>query len=514
MKTGRQIATTLSFSALALAVGLSACSGNHGLGSAANGGDDGGASSGGGGCYGGCVNTDASSGGGVFHVGSSSGATGTVNPNWNGSGDPSVDSTCSKGAETSISGKVYDPAGNNPLWNIIVEVAAVDPIDLSMTQQGASCAACSSLYTTAQSYAYTDETGSFTIHHAASGMQKLIVQIGKWRNVYNINVTKCQGNSQADKSLRLPSKHNSTGANLPQIAVSTGSADSLECIFHRIGIDDSEYTGGPGGTGHIHIFTATNNGGPGASVTGGSPPPEQQLWDSLAHLMPYDVTLFSCEGAETNALTDAARTNLNKYIQAGGRAFASHYHYSWFTPTGPFATQSPPMAQWQTGFIQDNDPIGGVIQTTTASGAPFPEGVSLGKWLNNVGATQSGKLYPIHYSRDNATVNNTNTKTQLWIAADNSSANPGNAQYLSTDVSNGDNVCGRLVYSDLHVSGGPNNSADINTDYPGFSSGICPSGCATHPLSAQEKALEFMIFDLSSCLVKVGGEAGVADIPM
>jgi hypothetical protein len=275
-----------------------------------------------------------------------------------------------------------------------------------------------------------------------------------------------------------------------------------------MGLDDSEYVGGAGGSGHIHIFTATNNGGPGASITGGSPAPEQQLWDSKAHLMPYDLTLFSCEGAETNALTDTGRKNVFDYVTAGGRAFMSHYHYSWFTPTGPFATLTPPMATWQTGFIMDNDPIAGVIQTTTSSGAPFPEGVAMGKWLNNVGATQGGKLSPIHYSRDNATVSSANKNTQLWIAADNSSANPGNAQYLSTDTSTGDSVCGRVVYSDLHVSGGPNNSADSNTDYPGFSSGIVPTGCATHDLTPQEKALEFMILDLSSCLVKIGTDAG------
>ncbi len=49
--------------------------------------------------------------------------------------------------------------------------------------------------------------------------------------------------------------------------------------------------------------------------------------------------------------------------------------------------------------------------------------------------------------------------------------------------------CGRIVHTGIHLAAAV---SDTHKPFPG--------GCVAEPLTAQEKALEFMFFDLSSCV--------------
>jgi hypothetical protein len=430
------------------------------------------------------------------------------------------DPNCPAGVHTSVSGLVYDPSFQDPLYNITVfapKSATLPTLPKGVTPE--SCM-CDALYPSFYGSAVTDATGHFKVDNVPPGTNvPLVVQTGKWRKEFMIpSVTKCIDNPQPDKTLRMPKNEIMGDGNMPDFAISTGQSDSLECLLLRIGVDADEWVPGPSTAGHIHIFQ-----GNGATTMPAAPASYMGLWDSTADLMNYDVTLLSCEGEETENVTDANRQSLLDYSNAGGRVFASHWHYSWFNQ-GPFAADN--LATWYPGTqtLDDTMLFPGDVYTTLLNGQPFPEGVALSTWLGVVMALDMNGMLDIFSARHNADVlppaGPPGTPSQPWVVLDKSvtlmvpacvpAAN--GAEYFSVDTPIGAAAqCGRVVYSDLHVSGGAGITAPGATymaDYAGAPTqldyGIVPSGCAMHALTPQEKALEFMIFDLSSCLVPIG----------
>ena len=84
-----------------------------------------------------------------------------------------------------------------------------------------------------------------------------------------------------------------------------------------------------------------------------------------------------------------------------------------------------------------------------------------------------------------------------WITVNNPNFPdaPKAVQYMSFNTPIGvpeEQICGRAVYTDLHVAAVDNNNT-LNA--LGF-----PASCEMRDLSAQEKAVAFMLFDLSSCV--------------
>jgi hypothetical protein len=136
------------------------------------------------------------------------------------------------------------------------------------------------------------------------------------------------------------------------------------------------------------------------------------------------------------------------------------------------------------------------LTLTAAVDTTFPKGQALAEWLVNVqGSTELGTVDLVD-AQDTAESENPEL-AQRWIyTADE----PTTVQYVSANTplgSESDEQCGRIVYSNIHVTTGNTELGDA-VDTPGVA---FPEGCMTTTLTPQEKVLAFMLFDLSSCII-------------
>ena len=386
---------------------------------------------------------------------------------------------CTGAAHTTVSGQIFDPAGKNPLYNVVVYVPNSTPKPFT---DRSTCEKCSGLYTGDPIVTtLTGPDGKFTLTDVPVGKDiPIVLQIGKWRRQITLpNVASCVDTPVTDKNLtRLP--RNRAEGDLPKIAISTGGADSMECLLKRVGVDSAEFTSGTGAE-RIHIFQGTE----GKTVAGGSPTSASTLWPSATALEAFDMVVLSCEGAEYGETKpDASLQALLQYANAGGRIFASHFHYYWFNH-GP--APLPSTATWTPGG-NDIGTIRGTIDQT------FPKGVAFAQWMKNTSALAADGTVRIEEARHNANVDvAANKGSQPWIT----NADPAvpATQYFTFNTpleAAPDAQCGRVVYSDLHVGA-------ASKDYKAGITTV-PEGCTDADLTPQEKALEFMLFDLSSCV--------------
>ncbi len=408
---------------------------------------------------------------------------------------------------TSVSGTVYAPNGWLELYNVDVYVPTTDVPDYVEGQ--VSCDRCSdALPGNPLIHTTTDTAGHFQLKNmpVTPGV-KLVIQVGKWRRIYTLDqpVAQCTDTPLDPQNIRLPK--NSTEGHLPKIALTTGGADALECLLRKVGISDSEFGiyGDDGKRVHLFYGNQTSSGGgtpkyDSATDNGASFTAATDFWNDPTKLEKYDVVLFSCEGAQnTGDKPQGAIDAVNTYANAGGRVFASHWHNYWLQ-----ATPSPAVGEtvtWPSITTWDN---GGTAfsGTLTADINPnFSKGPALTDWLVNVGASTTAGLIDLKNAKHTLTgVDETTGKAEKWVYLDNPPDGSGTTvQYTSFTTSQDlpeNQRCGKVVFSDIHVSSGA--STDRSNAGLSFPSGGCTSDVNT--MSAQEKVLAFMIFDISSCV--------------
>ena len=393
--------------------------------------------------------------------------------------DSATTGDCAPGSETRITGKVFDPAGKNPLYNIQVYVPSGDLPEIKVGLPdppggGVVCKGqtCDTEVQNPLAATLTNTKGEFELKGPrlfAGKNVPLVMQVGKWRRKIVIpEIKACQENKLPAGDTRLP--RNGSEGDMPQIMMVLGSYDALECLLTGIGISDSEFEGGyTSPSKHIHVYRGS---GGGARVNGQAVPPVDNMWDAGYKLQKFDITMLACEGTPEGGNKPASMNAMRDYTSVfGGRVFATHYHSQWAFRSG-----------WGESVIKST---GG---TTGSNPYPvntsFPKGQAFSDWLVNVGATPTpGRITlssPSTYQGGLASP----TVGQEWIGTG------ATAKYISFNTPVGvppAEQCGRFVISDVHAAGDGSGGEDL------------PNG-SCGGLNAQLAAIEFMFFDLSSCV--------------
>ena len=402
--------------------------------------------------------------------------------------DAGVFVTCDGGAVTSITGTVVagtDPARGfgqpDPVYNAYVYVpsGAIQPITT-----GATCDKCTTPQAAIVS-AITGIDGKFTLTNPPVGPNvPVVIQLGKWRRVISVPVTACINNALTTTQTHLPRNRNE--GDIPRFAISTGNVDALECVLRKMGIEDAEFQNPaivsnlPTSAGRVHVFHGGANAvnGAGGAIINGTTPSETALYGNQTTINAYDIALFPCTGGEDDKPA-ADQDRVIAYTGLGGRVFATHFSYVWLYNRAPFSST----ATWTINAASYNTTFTGVIDQS------FPKGVALAAWLKQPAVNASTVLgqIPVNVVRNDFSA--VVAPSQRWMY----STNPAIPLHYTFNTPVGvaaASQCGRVVYSDFHVE-------NVN----GSNGATFPTECgANAPMTPQEKLLEFMLFDLSSCI--------------
>jgi hypothetical protein len=183
---------------------------------------------------------------------------------------------------------------------------------------------------------------------------------------------------------------------------------------------------------------------------------------------------------------------------------ATHFSYVWLTDSdGSPGTNLGPQpfsqtASWMVDQAQADTATAVVDETLQGDPETRARRVAFADWLFRVGASTTRGQVPLRAVRNDFSAVSSlpataaNTPAQRWLSATAPFAAP--VQYtFDTPVAYGlapkpTRRCGRVMYSDFHVSDDLAQNA------------LFPAECDDGPMTPQEKTIEFLLFDLATCI--------------
>jgi hypothetical protein len=418
--------------------------------------------------------------------------------------------TCTAGTTTTLTGVVKDPAGLTPLDNVLVYIAN-DPSDPALAafpstvkcEQCGAAAAGSPLVST-----LTGTDGAFTLEGVPVGTGfTLVIQLGRWRRLFKVDVAnKCAANVVSGTGtggttisggvLTMPK--NKAQGNIPKIGMVTGLGDPIECVLLKMGIDQAEFTN-PGKGGRVEVYQSAAHAKDialgGAYIDLFTTPYADAM---IPKLSTYDMVVFGCPGAESTSssstsgdgdplLSAANLAALATYANSGGRVFASHFAFTYLKFGGtanPFNGTATWMAKADTSTSTTS-----WTATVDVDPAHNPKGARFAQWLGNVGALASTSPPTLSVAEARHDLVSTIAPTQQWLTFTPVAGTTAPLHFtFNTPIGAASSAqCGRVLFSDFHVV-----SAKAGGQFP--------TECSAGALTPREKVLEYMLFDLGSCV--------------
>jgi len=411
---------------------------------------------------------------------------------------------------TIIKGQIYDPGDNLPLPNVY---AFLQEGALAALPEGVAQDSCSTILTGGSGGGVPDNRvqsaldGSFTLQipngYPSGTNFNIVIQTGRWRKVVPLTAN-CA--TQNLGHVRLPK--NKAEGNIPQMAIVMAEADTLECFIAKVGVDVSEFTR-PSDSGRVHVYQGClENCGPvlssAAPHNGPAPDKRTSLLATQAEIDKHAMLVLPCEGGRRNGNVsqypnDAEVQRVKTFADNGGRIFATHlsdlYLYHEGDGGGTIQDLYGGTATYKTGadnmFNNSGTGVGSVEATVNT--VP-PRAQTFYDWLVAVGGLNgNGRVQFVEGRRRSLAA--LPPLGQTWLPNYNSTPFTfyNYVHHVTFDTPVGSpNPEGRVVYLSSHVA---------PVAYRRQNTGTFPGECnLTNALTPSEKALEYMLFDVSACV--------------
>ncbi len=228
-------------------------------------------------------------------------------------------------------------------------------------------------------------------------------------------------------------------------------------------------------------------------------PHADTLYGSVPTILGYDLVVADCEGPSWDVNfteRDAMGTSVIEFVNRGGRMFASHLSYSWLHLNGMDPYMEATALTTGLGLAgtwaptSDTNPNSGLGLISVGRPSASPRIQNFADWMVNEAVTMA-PTYDFMINQPRSTNLTLGPTSEEFVHLQDGTMRTQQFSFNTPYGAPEEAACGRVAYSGFHVSAGGGQTP--------FQDVVFPEHC-TGDLTAQEKVLLYMLFDLGACI--------------